>query len=150
MPTVPAYKKCAELGCNNPRSSKNRFCLQHGGRNKWDSSNNKTVERRAFNAMYDTKAWKDRRIAQLSRQPMCQSCLIRGIVTEAKHVDHLFPWSQIGVEAFVRNVFQSLCHDCHTHKTHLEQRGICRMYGSVVQDFEIGDWQRITSSLASF
>lgn len=145
MPTVPSYTRCAELGCNNPRSKRNRFCHEHGGRDVWDSSKNKTVDRRAFNAMYDTKHWKQLRIAQLSRQPLCQACLIRGIVTEAKHVDHLFPWAQIGQEAFKRNLFQSLCHECHTSKTHLEQRGICRHYNHTITDFALTDWARVTS-----
>lgn len=147
MPTVPFYTRCAELGCNNPRSSKNRFCLQHGGRNKWDSTHNTTPDRKAFNAMYDTKQWKHARIAQLTRQPLCQACLLNDVVTEAKHVDHLFPWASIGKEAFTRNILQSLCHECHTHKTHLEQRGICRMYGAVAQDYTLADWARVTDPL---
>lgn len=147
MPTIPRYNKCAELGCNNPRSKKNIYCLQHGGKDTWDASRNKTVERKAFNAMYDTRQWRVLRTTQLSRQPLCQSCLIDGVVTPAVHVDHLFPWSHIGTEAFARNIFQSLCHACHSNKTFLEQRGICRLYGAVVTDYALTDWARLTNPL---
>lgn len=148
MPTIPRYSKCAELGCNNPKSSKNRFCLEHGGRDTWDTRYNKTEDRRSFNAMYDTKQWKQHRIAHLSKQPLCQGCLSRGIVTQGAHVDHLFPWARIGSVAFTRNIFQSLCHECHSTKTHLEQQGICRLYGVVPKDFELTDWARLTAHLA--
>ena len=50
--------------------------------------------------MYQTKHWKQLRASQLSRQPLCQSCLSRGIVNSAKHIDHVFPWSWIGKDAF--------------------------------------------------
>ena len=143
MPTIPRYSKCAELGCSNPRSAKNRFCIQHGGRDTWDARVNKTPERRAFNAMYDTKQWKVFRVAHLSTQPLCQSCLCTGIVTPAQHVDHLFPWSHIGRHAFTRNVFQSLCHSCHTLKTVLESKGICRLYGEHTKDYDLTDYEKV-------
>jgi len=78
--------------------------------------------------MYQTKHWKQLRASQLSRQPLCQSCLSRGIVNSAKHIDHVFPWSWIGKDAFYRNLFQSLCHECHSHKTSMEQDGVFIYY----------------------
>ena len=122
MPSVPIYTKCAFLGCKNTKSKFNSFCIEHGGRDVYKEI--RTKERDAFNAMYQTKHWKQTRASQLSRQPLCQSCLSRGIVTSAKHIDHVFPWSWIGKDAFYRNLFQSLCHECHSHKTSMEQDGV--------------------------
>ena len=122
MPSVPIYTKCAFLGCKNTKSKFNSFCIEHGGRDVYKEI--RTKERDAFNAMYQTKHWKQTRASQLSRQPLCQSCLSRGIVTSAKHIDHVFPWSWIGKDAFCRNLFQSLCHECHSHKTSMEQDGV--------------------------
>lgn len=67
-------------------------------------------------------------MAQLSRQPICQACKLEGIITPAKAVDHVFPWRQIGDQAFWQNIWQSLCVEHHSHKTSLEQQGIFRHY----------------------
>lgn len=41
----------------------------------------------------------------------------------------------------MHNLFQSLCHECHLHKTALEQKGICRFFhkeGFI--DYLLGDY----------
>jgi hypothetical protein len=40
----------------------------------------------------------------------------------------LFAWKHIGSHAFSRNIFQSLCHNCHSQKSGLEKQGIYRHY----------------------
>ena len=145
MPSVPKQEICSDLGCTNPRSLKNSLCLTHGGRDldiwKYNPKYNQTEDRRQTNKMYKTRQWKSKRAGQLSTNPLCASCLASGIVTQAAHIDHVFPWSAIGKAAFYRNLFQSLCHSCHTQKTGLEQRGICRQYGSPTVDHKPTDWQ---------
>ena len=145
MPSVPRQDICSDLGCTNPRSLKNSLCLAHGGKDeivwKYNPKYNQTEDRREANKMYNTRQWHSKRAAQLSTHPLCASCLASGIVTQAAHIDHVFPWSTIGKAAFYRNLFQSLCHSCHTKKTGLEQRGICRLYGSPTIDHKPTDWQ---------
>jgi 5-methylcytosine-specific restriction endonuclease McrA len=119
MPYAPFNTKCSELGCNETRSALNGFCLNHGGKQYTtrDSNNN-----------YKTPAWKSIRRRQLSIQPLCQSCLSKGKIEAAKHVDHVFPWRQIGDQAFIHNVFQSLCPECHSYKTGKEKQGVFIMW----------------------
>ena len=117
--------------------------MAHGGRDKWESKYNTTPERKAFNDKYNTAQWRKHRAAQLSTHPMCAACLCRGVVTPALHVDHVFPWAQIGEVAFYANLFQSLCATCHATKTQLEQRGVFRYYKEVGTDFSIGDYHRV-------
>lgn len=88
----------------------------------------RTEARDDKNAMYQTKYWKALRQRQLSTQPLCQACMSVGIITPANHVDHVFPWTHINKEAFYLNLFQSLCLECHSHKTSLEQQGEYRHY----------------------
>ena len=126
MPTAPTNLKCASLGCKAPRSRLSTFCLEHGGRDTYVGK--PTKERKERNAMYDQAVWKRMRAAQLSRQPLCQSCLLMGRVGGANHVDHLFAWASVGKDSFYNNIFQSLCAECHSHKTHLEQSGVYRHY----------------------
>ena len=142
MPTVPSATKCAELGCKNQRSRLNRFCMEHGGRDT--NTQQATEERKAFNSAYQTAFWRKQRIIQLTKQPLCASCLCRGIVTPAEHVDHVFPWARIGRLAFKRNLFQSLCQSCHTHKTHLEARGVIAHYHDDIEHtYSLHDYDRL-------
>jgi hypothetical protein len=115
MPTYPTNTKCSELGCKELRSKINSFCLKHGGKDN--------MEARQTDSIYQTPAWRTVRQRQLSIQPLCQACLTRGKVEQAQHVDHVFPWKAIGKHAFLNNIFQSLCHADHSHKTKLERQG---------------------------
>jgi hypothetical protein len=116
MPTCPSNSKCSELGCKEPRSRLNTFCLKHGGKDN--------LPTRETDSIYQTPAWRSVRQRQLSIQPLCQACLSRGKIEPAQHVDHVFAWKHIGKHAFLHNVFQSLCHADHSHKTGLEKQGI--------------------------
>ena len=78
---------------------------------------------RETDSIYQTPAWRTVRQRQLSIQPLCQACLTRGKVEQAQHVDHVFPWKAIGKHAFLNNIFQSLCHADHSHKTGQERKG---------------------------
>lgn len=138
MPTIPRTTKCAHLGCKEVRSKLNSYCLEHGGLNDID-----TQDRKKFKSMYQTARWKQTRQLQLSKQPLCQCCLQSGKVTQAEHIDHLFPWSKIGKEAFYNNILQSLCPNCHSDKTALEQKGIYRLYGQVIHDYTITDYAHV-------
>jgi 5-methylcytosine-specific restriction protein A len=114
MPYAPFNSVCRELGCKNAKSKLNSFCLDHGGLQHANEGKDNA---------YSNPAWRTIRRAQLSKQPLCQSCLTRGHVASALHVDHVFPWRQIGEHAFINNIFQSLCHECHSHKTAQERKG---------------------------
>jgi 5-methylcytosine-specific restriction protein A len=115
MPSVPKATKCSHLGCPNTRSKLNTFCLEHGGLQHTNHGKEN---------QYGNPAWRTIRRAQLSKQPLCQSCLINGQIVSANHVDHVFPWRQIGEHSFLHNIFQSLCHECHSYKTGQERKGV--------------------------
>ena len=121
MPYYPRNALCSELGCKNPRSQVNSYCLDHGGMKHTNESGDNA---------YNSQAWKTVRRIQLSKQPLCQSCFTRGHISSAVHVDHVFPWRHIGEHAFLNNIFQSLCHECHSVKTGKERKGTFIHYTS--------------------
>jgi 5-methylcytosine-specific restriction protein A len=121
MPYAPFNSVCSELGCKQPRSKLNSFCADHGG---LDHTNH------GKDNAYSDPAWRTIRRGQLSKQPLCQSCLTNGHINSAVHVDHVFPWRHIGEHAFLNNVFQSLCHECHSYKTGQERKGTFIHYRS--------------------
>jgi len=141
MPSLPTYTKCSQLGCKNSRSKLNTFCMDHGGKNYTVGD-----ERTAFKSMYQSSLWKQIRQTQLSKQPLCQACLLSGRVSQANHVDHLFAWASIGKAAFSHNVWQSLCMECHSVKTGLEKQGIYRHYVEPLKDYTINDYQYVVKN----
>ena len=146
MPTVPSNPRCSVLGCKNPKVKHSGTCVEHGGRVAFNYKKyNSTDKRLDAIKRYHSKHWLTLRQIQLSKQPLCVACLNINIVTAAHHVDHLFAWQQLGEQAFTHNVFQSLCAPCHSAKTALEQRGIYRLYGAMVVDFELSDYARIVA-----
>ena len=143
MPSIPKTTICGELGCKNPRSKYNQYCIQHGGRDEQRYNQKYNRERKAFNDMYNTRQWLTLRQIQLSKNPICIACHAEGIITPAKIVDHLFPWSQISEQAFFINRFQSLCSPHHSEKTQLEQKGIYRAFGTPHKDYTSADYARV-------
>ena len=132
MPTVPSNTRCAAFNCKEQRSRLNSFCLAHGGKD--------STPPRLSDQKYQSPAWRSIRRRQLSLQPLCQACLTRGHICSAAHVDHVFPWNVVGGESFLRNIFQSLCQPCHSHKTALEQRGIVEHYDGDVVTYAVEDY----------
>lgn len=144
MPTIPTNGKCSVLGCRNTKSKYNSFCIEHGGRNTFNHKRyNASDKRKESQDKYQTSQWRILRQIQLSTEPLCASCLANGIVTQAEHIDHVFPWRILGDNAFYHNLFQSLCQPCHSSKTSLEGRGIFRKYGKPNKDFTVIDYARL-------
>lgn len=143
MPSIPKTTICGELGCKNARSKYNQYCIQHGGRDEQRYNQKYNQDRKAYNDMYNTRQWLTLRQIQLSKNPICCACQAEGVITPAKVVDHIFPWSQISPQAFFINKFQSLCTAHHSEKTQLEQKGIYRAYGTPSKDFTQSDYGRV-------
>ena len=142
MPSVPSSNKCSHLGCKNPRSKFNSYCMEHGGAEKraYNPKHNQSQERKENGLMYKTRQWLALRQIQLSKQPLCVGCLANEVVTPANTVDHLFPWTRISKEAFFINKFQSLCPTHHAEKTQLERHGIYRRFGKPNIDYSSTDY----------
>ena len=132
MPILPSNTKCEHLGCKNLRSKLNTYCIEHGG---------KEYVVKGSDIEYRSPFWRSLRRRQLSVQPLCQGCLSRGIIANASHVDHVFPWRRIGKHAFMQNLFQSLCVNCHSQKTGEEHQGIFKHYlSSGIKEYSSEDY----------
>jgi 5-methylcytosine-specific restriction protein A len=125
--------------------------MGHGGRDTFDHKKYNTPEaRKRFNGMYATSQWRKLRQIQLSKHPLCAACLSEGRITQAEHLDHLFPWSALSDEAFYHNVFQSLCESCHSIKTTLEKRGVYRHYSIPCKDYALSDYAKVIKIMEKF
>lgn len=133
MPFTP-LDQCAHYQCKASSIRGSVYCKDHAPAQKT------SIERKAFNAPYKSKAWESIRARQLSANPLCAACLIDGRITQANHVDHVFPWAAIGPHAFSRNLFQSLCPECHGTKSGLEKRGVFRHYTDKPRDYTAQDY----------
>ena len=133
MPSIP-LNQCATYQCKAPSIKGSVHCIEHAPAQKTSK------DRHSFNAPYKTAAWAAIRARQLSVNPLCAACLIDGRITQASHVDHVFPWATIGPHAFTRNLFQSFCPECHGIKSGLEKRGVFRHYTDKARDFTLEDY----------
>jgi 5-methylcytosine-specific restriction endonuclease McrA len=137
MPTFPP-NKCTEFGCKLLCAKGKSVCADHAPKIKANDN------RKQFNKMYAMIAWDSVRGRVLSEQPLCQSCLFNGHVNMASHVDHLFAWRIIGEHAFMHNVFQSLCPECHGIKSALEKKGVFRHYVQPdIIDYQLSDYRKV-------
>lgn len=143
MPTVPSSTKCRTLGCKNPRSKRNGFCVEHGGSDAATYNPAWNKKRQANTDKYNTAQWRTLRQIQLSRFPICAGCKANGVITAASVVDHVFPWTHINEQAFFINIFQSLCPTCHATKGQLERQGIFRKFGATVKDYAKEDYMSV-------
>lgn len=76
--------------------------------------------------LYDSAAWKRRRLAQLNAYPLCAYCLRMGKTVAATVADHVTP-HEGNLEQFYHGDLQSLCAACHSGaKQQEESRGTLR------------------------
>ena len=138
MPTYPSNSKCSHLGCKEQRSRLNTFCKAHGGMDSFMSD-----KRKEHSKEYQGRTWRRIRLLQLSKHPICQGCMLHGRITQSYHVDHLFPWTSLGKEAFTYNIFQSLCVECHSYKTSMERKGVVIYFGNALYEFKLTDYSMV-------
>ena len=119
MPTVPKSSKCYFLGCQNQAGGGSNYCQIH----KTDKSDTQKANAK----LYNSTAWRKKRVAMQSQYPICAACLLEGRVTETDHIDHVIPHRRMQ-DRFHVNFFQGLCAPHHSLKTNLEKRGVFRHY----------------------
>lgn len=71
---------------------------------------------------YNTSRWLKVRKLKLATDPLCYACLLRGVVVEAKAVDHVKAISRGGDPFPPLDQLMSLCIPCHSHKTNAADR----------------------------
>ena len=75
----------------------------------------------------------------LRANPLCVHCQAQGIVRAAVHVDHIIAVTNGGDDsAWDDSNRQSLCAECHAHKTRADLGQRAR-YGCDVNGFPVGD-----------
>lgn len=81
-------------------------------------------EAKEYRKLYNTAAWKKRRLAQLAAHPLCHYCELQGITALAQVADHVVP-HRGDLTLFWNGELQSLCKTHHdTVKQVEEQTGL--------------------------
>jgi 5-methylcytosine-specific restriction protein A len=81
----------------------------------------KRWEQRTNGKFYHTPAWRRLRNYYIKLHPLCEECEKKGILIEAKVVDHIKP-IRLGGEALSEDNLQSLCTTCHASKSAKEKK----------------------------
>ena len=80
-------------------------------------------ERKAGNDnshIYNSWRWKRESSLHKQANPLCVRCLEQGVVTAVYCTDHITPINEGGA-VWDHNNWQSLCWDCHQHKSNEER-----------------------------
>ena len=70
--------------------------------------------------LYDCKRWKDARLVQLRKEPLCRMCRAQNKFVPANEVDHHVPALDNPVLFWDTSNYTSLCKPCHSTKTYYE------------------------------
>lgn len=86
--------------------------------NKGAKPANKSVNRAERIKIYNTSRWKKLRIAKLMKDPLCEICLQKGIITAAidiHHIDSFMNYEGLDrvEKAYNINNLMSICKQCH-------------------------------------
>ncbi|RVO41072.1 HNH endonuclease [Sinorhizobium meliloti] len=66
---------------------------------------------------YNTAAWQALRAAKLSADPLCEACIRREVVEQAKVVDHIIAIAKGGDPFPPLSGLMAMCEPCHNAKT---------------------------------
>ena len=91
----------------------------------WRCKNQQQAKDKA--TIYNSREWKELRLAKLRSQPLCEKCLADGWIRSAHCVHHITPIETAATMEEMRRLafnpvnLMSLCDECH-HKIHEEMR----------------------------
>ena len=77
------------------------------------------------NPVHHTNRWKLTSIAKRIKDPLCQVCMTKGIVTPATQADHIIPVNELialGRDPYDINELQSICTYHHNEKNKQENK----------------------------
>lgn len=121
MATLNHKKTCAFPGCHNLPVG-GGCCPVHGGK---EADRTRTIAGKERDALYSTKRWTDFARRFKKNNHLCAGCLLSGVLTPARVVDHILPMSAAPELDPFSMPMQSLCHKCHSRsKQSLERRGM--------------------------
>lgn len=106
-------KRCNKVGCKTLISYAESYCDKHKNdtAKRYDKMRYKT--RVDYMKFYNTKDWKQARLQQLTRQPLCEMCLLNGITTQATVVHHIKDTKTNWDDRLTESNLESICKPCH-------------------------------------
>jgi 5-methylcytosine-specific restriction enzyme A len=80
-----------------------------------------TINKRIRHKIYNNSRWRKLRLLKFANNPLCEHCLLVGIVTATTDIHHIVP---IDIDPTLSYSYQNLlalCQECH-HKVHDNMR----------------------------
>ena len=110
MPYAPK-RPCRHPGCPRFCEHGHVYCPEHDLEYGADAIRGNSSFR-GYN-----RKWREARARYLRLNPLCIKCLERGTLEPATVVDHIVPHRGDPLLFWDEKNWQSLCKDCHDHKT---------------------------------
>ena len=101
-----------------------KYCDEHMAERKstYAKTYKKKESRKHLLDFYNSRAWKGLRQHHITRNPLCKSCELEGLIVPADHVDHIIEIRDDWDKRLDSNNLQSLCISCHSKKTLKERK----------------------------
>lgn len=81
------------------------------------------AKRKGGGDIRSTARWQKTRRMKLRRNPLCEPCQRKGLITEAQQVHHLTPIKEAPDLALSMENLESICTRCHARENARERRG---------------------------
>lgn len=82
----------------------------------------RSAQAQGYRHLYRTARWRRIRAEQLSKQPLCETCLSMGRITAATVCNHADKDSKATEEGFFAGPFTSECAPCHDSVIQRQER----------------------------
>ena len=110
---VSVVRQCAKAGCYTLVPVTQRYCAKHQGTYNKQYNQQREQNHHDYIKFYHSKAWKQARQPQLTREPLCEVCLGNGLVSVANTVHHIDDVKEHWNERLNEDNLQSVCKSCH-------------------------------------
>ncbi len=107
MPSKP----CKKAGCAVLVRDGSGYCAEHQ-----QVKQDREAAANATDPFYCTARWQRLRNYKRKVNPLCEPCLVKGIVKGVQMVDHTIPIKKGGRPLDLSNL-KSMCNECHATKT---------------------------------
>jgi len=99
--------------------------IESNGRRYWQSQPNEYRSHKAPNmAFYNSTAWRKLRALKIETDPLCELCLLDGVLSEGKYVDHTHRINKGGRLLPGLDELKTLCVTCDARKRQKESREV--------------------------
>ena len=104
-------RACKIPRCPNPAEPGTIYCAEH--KQQQSDVYNIYIRDKELKNLYSKKNWRDLRARKIAASPICEICLIKGVVKAGEFVHHIKPVTGATDIITTLDKLQTTCRACH-------------------------------------